>query len=769
VKTTLLLLLLTCFGLGAQTPPVGNGDGADGANRDAILRRAMRRTMQAADPAANPTTATNANDAAAVATPPQSPQLPGLSTNPALNHTPVNVAVPAAVNGAEAPPPAAPNVPAAIPRNPVNPTAAIPAAIPDAATQPELQSAPDALPVQAAPPVGHAEPVYAAGEISLSGVDLLTVLDLYAKYVNRTILHGTLPPAAISLKTETSLTRTEAIQALDTVLAMNGITMINIGDKFVKAVQDSQAGPQAAVFSNRDAKDLPEADQYITELVQLKNSKPSELVPVLAPFAKIPNNVMPIDSTGILVIRDYSANVKRMLELIKQIDVIVEPDIVSEVIPIKYAQASEIASALGSLGGGSSTSIGPPARSGRTGTGGGGSGFGGAGGYGGQQGGFGGGLNTSGGQFGGAGGAGGAGARSSNFTQSLQSLVNKVRTAGDFQIFGQTKIIADERTNSLLIFASKQDMKMIKDVIKKLDVVLAQVLIESLIMEVTLDNSRNVGVSYLQKSPSQPGNYFSGIGAINNGTFLNKQNFVPSGTNGAPSVPGGFSYAASFGNDFDATLTAIATDSRINVLSRPRIQTSHAVPAVLKVGNTVPYVTGTYFGGINGQASSQYQQTFVGINLSVTPLINPDGLVVMDIEQDIQQLGTPTIIDGNAVPQTTERYAQATVSVKDRDTIILGGFISNNRSKAHSGVPFLKDIPGLGYLFRSSVDSTERVELIVLIRPTVLPTPEAAALAATHLQDRMPGVKAAQAEYQIDENKRLKEADKIKVPKDESE
>jgi len=113
VKTTLFLLLLTCFGLGAQTPPVGNGDGADGANREAILRSAMRRAMRASDATADSTTATNANDATAVAAPTQSPQLPGLSTNPALNHTPVNVVVPAAANDAAAPPPVAPNVPAA--------------------------------------------------------------------------------------------------------------------------------------------------------------------------------------------------------------------------------------------------------------------------------------------------------------------------------------------------------------------------------------------------------------------------------------------------------------------------------------------------------------------------------------------------------------------------------------------------------------------------------------------------------------------------------
>ncbi len=201
------------------------------------------------------------------------------------------------------------------------------------------------------------------------------------------------------------------------------------------------------------------------------------------------------------------------------------------------------------------------------------------------------------------------------------------------------------------------------------------------------------------------------------------------------------------------------------MLSRPRIQTSHAVPATIRIGDTVPYVTGTFFGGINGTANSQYQQTFVGINLQVTPLINPDGLVVMDIDQDVQQLGTPTVIDGNQVPTTTERYAHAEVSVKDRDTIILGGFISSTKSKANSGVPFLKDIPVLGYLFRSSTDETKRVELIVLIHPTVLPTPEAAALVANRERDRLPGVKAAEAEYQKDEARRLKEADKINVPR----
>src|SRR5205823_9553376 len=96
----------------------------------------------------------------------------------------------------------------------------------------------------------------------------------------------------------------------------------------------------------------------------------------------------------------------------------------------------------------------------------------------------------------------------SSFTDRLQNIIRRASATGDIQILGQTKIIADERTNSLLIFASKTDMEMIKDIISKLDVVLAQVLIEAIIMEVSLDDSKNLGVSYSEAQQHGIGNYF---------------------------------------------------------------------------------------------------------------------------------------------------------------------------------------------------------------------------------------------------------------------
>jgi len=172
--------------------------------------------------------------------------------------------------------------------------------------------------------------------------------------VNRTILRPANLAAQqqIVLKTQTQLTRKESIQALDAVLALNGVAMINVGEKFVKAVLLPTANQEGQAFSKLDPNQLPDMGQYTTHVVQLRYAKPSELVQALQPFAKAPNPILPIDSSQILVLRDFTENVKRMLELVKEIDVAVPSEFTQEVIPIKYALASEISSALNSLGGG---------------------------------------------------------------------------------------------------------------------------------------------------------------------------------------------------------------------------------------------------------------------------------------------------------------------------------------------------------------------------------------------------------------------------------
>ncbi len=682
--------------------------------------------------------------------PPPFPQLPAASGTRPSRTTP---------SGA----PLAPTLPG---RSPATSNTATPAAKFDpAAAADELLKDFDAD----NPPSAEEDPEGFMSLFKFNNMPMEQFLDVvYASYTGKTILRSaTLPAVQINLKAQSPLNRKEIIEALDSVLALNGISMIPTGEKFITAVPVAQAAQEGAAFKDRKAEDLPEASQYVTQIVQLEHVNPQDAMAVITPFAKNPAGIVVIEQSRILVLRDYAINVKRMLELIKKIDVFVPVEITPEVIPIKYALASDISSVLSSLtsGGGSGGAsvggtggVGRSSRSrgaGRSGTG--------LGGTGGQANQFGGQGAT------GAGAAGRAGAAGGSFNQRLQQIVSRAANTGDLQILGDVKILADERTNSILVFANKTDMAMITNIIGKLDIVLQQVLIEAIIMEVSTDNGNSLGVSYRQ-NPKNSGK-FTGVGGVNNGqgflsTFpnLGTTDATTGATSGATSLPSGFSYFGQFAGNMDFALQAIADDSSINVLQRPRIQTSHAVPASFFVGETVPTVTGSSYGDFGGLGSSygsrnSYTQLRVGVQLDVTPLINPDGLVVMEIQQKIDQLGPPVKIDNNDVPTTTSREASATVAVRDRDTIILGGFIKTDKQGNKSGVPVLKDIPLLGALFRSSANRKRQTEMIVLMRPTVLPTPEAAAQAASADRRMTPELRRAEIEYEVDKAERNRKAE----------
>ncbi|HZL78182.1 MAG TPA: secretin N-terminal domain-containing protein, partial [Candidatus Limnocylindrales bacterium] len=465
---------------------------------------------------------------------------------------------------------------------------------------------------------------------------------------------------------------------------------------------------------------------------------------------------------------------------------------ISEVIPIRYAKVDEIASALSSLGGGgggATVSIGSSAGS-STISGLAGNRSGGLNSMGGMNTGIGGGGYQSGGgasAFGNRTGLGGGAANpngtptgGSTFASRLNNIINRASspTGGGGQdqivLFGQTKIIPNESSSSLLVFATRQDMVMITNIIAKLDVPLAQVLIEAIIMDVTLGHTFNFGVSAAQNPTAlSPGGNVIGGGGINNGNpfmqFLTTltTNFTTIGTN-TPSISsitrsisssgntnsifgnnlgGGLSYFGNIGPTWDVAVQAAQSDSHASIIQRPRIQTAQAKPAQFFVGDTVPYVTGNSYGGAYGGNGVSYSQLSVGVELDVTPFINPDGLVVMDIQQEIDDLNGFTAIAGvGNVPNTIKRTLNAEIAVRDRDTVMLGGFIKSDKSHSQSGVPFLSDIPILGNLFKQRSDSKDRQELIVLIRPTVLQTPELAAKHTVKEQQRLPGVSAAAAE-----------------------
>jgi general secretion pathway protein D len=638
-------------------------------------------------------------------------------------------------------------------------------------------------------PRGISSNMIGANVIKFQELDLSSFLDFYAELTGKTLLKSPQVPLTtkVTVRNTTALTKEEAIDALNTILGLNQIAMIPEGEKFIKVIPQGSVAQEATPFSTNTYDTLRDAQVPVAQIITLKNLTPEDAVSILTPYAKLPGGLIGVKGSPVLVVRDYSENVKRMMEILDRVDVALPIEIETVVIPIKYALAGEIAGVLSGLGAstGSGISGGGGGAGGFTSGGGGlGSGFGGGTGLGGGIGNpLGGGVRSGIGGVGGsypgstAGNPYGGGARpfgsstagrtaggpsgfgSSGFAGRLNQAVNRSVGAaggasGDFVLIDQAKIIPDDRSNALLIFANRRDLTTISNIISKLDVVLPQVKIEALIMEVNLGNMKDLGVS-LQQNNQRLGDLNVAGGSVN-GNFLDPRNITGvAGMATNSGLPNGFSYFGKLNQDFDVAVTAAATDSRINVLSRPSIVTSTAKPAHIFVGETRPYVTGTYFSGLSSGSQSQVSQTQIGITLDVMPIVNQDGLVTMDIQQHISQVGGQVPIDGNNVPITIERDANGYVSVNNRDTIVLGGFISTTKNTGKSGVPYLKDIPGLGFLFRSSTESIQRVELMVMIRPTVLPTPEAAAIATANMRDSLPNLMRSEREEQEFARKQL--------------
>ena len=745
-KFLFLALLVTVSGLRAQTPASTNRLSLEEVQRRATSKSAAPTgaTAAATGPDWSATNVSQPTTTSAPATPAPATatdearskameaRIAQLRAQAATNRPPAmrpSRSVPAAALPAAVPAPGGAAVPAA------TPTAA-PAATGNLAALPAEMGNMVIRPPADASTVPDPDKMFEPLSINWTAAPLETVLELYSKFVGRNLLRpATLPKAEIVLQQTTPLTKLEVVRMIEASLYLNQISVVNVGDKFVTVVPTAEAFKIPGVINTNKFSSMSDLGTIATHVVQLKYTKPSEMVQILTPFASgtAANPIMPLDSSGMLVLRDNVANVKRMLEMIDKVDQVAQSEIISEVIPIKFAKAEEIASALSSVGGGSGGTVGTRAATSSA-----------TGATGGNRPGTIGGNNPYGGQSAmpGAAGVTPTPSSSASFSDRVRNLITKAGQSGDLTILGTTKIIADIRSNSLLVFASRQDMEMIKDIIAKLDVVLAQVLVETIIMDVALGSSLDLGVSALQ--PVATKSSASGAGGMNANKFFDFQN--ASATNALGQLLGsGLRYFGNFNDDIYVTIEAMAQDGKANVIQKPRIQTSHATPASIFIGETVPYISGTYY-NYSGSPSSSYQQLKVGIGLDVTPFINADGLVVMKIQETIDEVGDYVEIDGNQVPKTTSRTLSAEVAVKDKESILLGGFIRNRDASTKSGVPILKDIPLLGYLFRSTNSEKERKELIVLMRPSVLRTPEDAVLQVDIEKERLPGVRAAERE-----------------------
>lgn len=616
------------------------------------------------------------------------------------------------------------------------------------------------------------------------------IFTIYSELTGKMVLYSPDLGGTVNLVTAAGveLTTEEAIEAITTSLSLANVVLVPMGEKFIKAVPKEEAMQHAPQISNEDRENIPDSGVFLTRTIKLNSSTPSAVAEILSPMSGNPDGLIPIDSTQILIIHDYAVNIKQMLEVVEKIDIEPELDYSLEVIPIKYSKVTDLYGTMSALiDGGGAAGVGGTTGA-NTANGGFNSGF--NSGFGGNRsnfgGGFGGSRSTFGGGFGGSrssfggnsfGGGFGGGYRPfqssspvsvnrtsgssvssnrSSFQDRLRKVIDKAADGEEeIELLANARIVPDERSNSLLIFANKQDLTMITNMVSKVDVLLAQVLIEAIVLEVGLGDNQTVGVSMAQ-NPKTSGKYSYGGAMANNSNLDIGNNFLTNtATNGFGALPGGFSYFGKYNDTLDVAVSAIATDNSVQVVQRPRIQTSHGIPGFFTLGERVPIVTGGFTGGFNTAGSQSFVQYLdIGIQLSVQPFITPEGYIVMEISQNVDQRGGDVIIDGNPNPVVNQRAAQATLSVRDGDTIMLGGFIKQTKNKSKSGVPILKDIPLLGALFRTKSDSNDMTELIILLRATVLETPEEAAVVAQEQRESLPGVKNMENDMREDAEER---------------
>lgn len=673
---------------------------------------------------------------------------------------------------------------------------------------------------------GTTVPVKMPLRLKFKDADIEFVLADYSEKTGRTLLLApNLPKVKITLQNQTDLTMEEYLKAIDTILGMNGIVLLKVDDKFLKVVPSAQARQEEMdIRESVDKAPIKETGELVSLMIPLKHIDPGEAQKAIDALKHPYGKIQLFDLVNSILITDTAANINRMTQILKYIDqpieareephiieirfakasdikkkleeimadagekakkvviprqkpsgapgvvkpsppgvirarepakpleeeeieriaeiieeaergiirgrvkivaddktniliiitrpenmmffekivkvldVETEPEVIVRVFRLEFAEAKAVAGMLNDLIGAVTSKEEPKSAVAKAET---------------------------------------PEAKSAALKEYVERkevvrpALERKSKVGELSK-ENIKILSDERTNSLIIMASKSDLKTIEEIIKDMDMMLSQVLIEAVIVEVTLDDDISTGIDWIQHSmiaydqkadgTRSPITAFTGRGG--GGTL------GPSDATGSPSWPtdddgkplhGLTYYFTLFGLNMDLVVRAASSDARSRVLQAPVILTTDNKEAVITSTERIYVYKGMTWQG--DQAVEDYGTENVGLTLKVKPQINKNKVVMMNVSQTVSEpgyVGEPQA--GRTV--SSDRTVEAFVAVKDRQTIVLGGLVRNQTAKSRSKIPLLGDIPILGRLFSYSSSGEGRRELVVFITPYVVDTPE---------------------------------------------
>ncbi|MDH4049116.1 MAG: type II secretion system secretin GspD [Gammaproteobacteria bacterium] len=532
--------------------------------------------------------------------------------------------------------------------------------------------------------------------------------------------------AKVTMLSSSEMSPDAFYEAFLSILEVHGYVAITTGD-IIKILPDASARQYPGYVSTSGAG----ADDIVTQVIKVENVGAAQLVPILRPLIPQYGHLAAHNGSNMLIISDRAHNVDRMITIIRRIDQSNDEDI--EVVPLEHASAAEVVRVLTALsqtpradGVPVTTSLVSDARTNSV-------------------------L------------IGGDRSERLRLRALIAHLDTPLQDGGDTQVrylryadaeelatklqqhFTQqaagaagptpgnsdnVSVWADTQTNAIVVNAPPKMMRSLMNIVDKLDIRRAQVLVEAIIVEVIADKSSELGVTWavdgsgdkavvgVTNFPPSPG-VVQLAGALSGGsdTIPDPGSLIGTG------VTFGVGRIADTGTNFAAILRALRGDADTNIISTPTIVTTDNEEASLNVGQEVPFVTGSFSntgtgggGAVNPFQTVQRQQ--VGVKLVITPQINEGDSLLLKISQEISSIASSS--QGAVDLITNQRIIETTVIVEDGAILVLGGLLEDTLRESDQRVPILGSIPVLGALFRSRTTNKVKTNLMVFIRPKIL-------------------------------------------------
>ena len=559
--------------------------------------------------------------------------------------------------------------------------------------------------------------------------DIRQIVEAVGEVTQKNFIIDPRVSAKVTMLSSTPMSPEAFYEAFLSILQVHGYVAVTSGD-LIKIVPDATARQYAGPLGSSGAAG---PDDVITQVILVQNVGAAQLVPILRPLIPQYGHLAAHPGSNMLIISDRAANVSRMISIIRRIDQSNDEDV--EVVRLEHASAAEIVRIMTALtqqpradGVPVSTSLVADARTNSV-------------------------------LIGGDKSErlrlraliahldtpledGGdtqvrylryadseelATKLQQHFTAQAQSAAGQAAAAG--AAANTVSVWADTQTNAIVINAPPKMMRSLMQIVDKLDIRRAQVLVEAIIVEVIADKTSELGVTWAvegagSNTPIGATNFPDfGPGVVQIGGAAGSGGQIdPSGLIGE-GVTFGLGRISDSGVSFATIIRALNGDADTNIISTPSIVTTDNEEATLNVGQEVPFVTGSFSntgtgtgGAVNPFQTIQRQQ--VGVKLSITPQINEGDSMLLTISQEISNIASSAA--GAVDLITNQRIIETTVIVDDGEILVLGGLLEDTLRESEQSVPFLGRIPVLGNLFRSRKTDKVKTNLLIFIRPKIL-------------------------------------------------